>query len=533
MERTRRHGGGPVPGGKSGDRAGTLRFPGLLVPLGGGVLVGLAAIAGSHLAAKEIVKILGALVVILAAVLSGRPKPVILFTWVVSLTYNRNYFLNFLGDHGSEGLYWNPSDLFLAALLGLWLLERIARRARSEAPGPPTYLLFLPFMGAALLSAVDALNPVWSAFEMARLVRVLLILLYVQYNAGRREIRAAIAGLAAAIVLQTVQGLVYVVTGKALGLAFFLGAGESAEAYGALMRDATPLAFRRAQGTLGHPNTLAVYLLLTTPMFAALALARRSFRGRGFASLVAVSGLVGLAATLSRTGWVLILGQMVLLLMLLVGLGFLDVRRALGITLVGGCLAMAAALPLADRIHQRVTGDLSESLDFRLRHDALALKIWRESPLTGVGLNNYSRRLGSEGLYEVDVMQKVGEYVRTGLKLRALAWVHNIYLLILAETGLVGLLAYLFFIGGAGWMAVRAAMEASEILRVVALGLAVGMLGVHVHGLQESVMWIDPVTYTFALVVGLAGNLRTLGRRSAVTSPSPSHRDAQPARIRP
>src|SRR5262245_23123820 len=125
----------------------------------------------------------------LAVVASRRPKLVLLFAWVASLTYNRQYFSfeAIAGNNSSQGPYWIVSDVFLIALLALWVYEaailKQPRRERSLAVHP----LFMPFAFACAVSALGAQRPDWSLYELIRSVKVFLILLYVQYNFTKEE----------------------------------------------------------------------------------------------------------------------------------------------------------------------------------------------------------------------------------------------------------------------------------------------------------------------------------------------------------
>ena len=62
----------------------------------------------------------------------------------------------------------------------------------------------------------------------------------------------------------------------------------------------------------------------------------------------------------------------------------------------------------------------------RLELTKIAIKMWLSSPIFGVGLNNFIVRMEEFGQVKANI--------------RFLQPVHNIYLLVLAETGIIGLL---------------------------------------------------------------------------------------------
>src|SRR6476619_7616937 len=85
------------------------------------VLVGLLATLAAAAIADQPLKVFfyraASLTLLAFALRSQHAKRILLFFWTATLTYNRNYFIDALGNNGSYGLYWNPADVFLAALL--------------------------------------------------------------------------------------------------------------------------------------------------------------------------------------------------------------------------------------------------------------------------------------------------------------------------------------------------------------------------------------------------------------------------------
>ena len=515
-------GPGPEAGGRDRTRNGSLATLAL------GAVVGLAgcgvALFLAQFPLRRAVAAIAVMAICIFAVVSRRPRQVLLFCWVVSLTYNRNYFFEsvaVLRESGSYGPYWNPSDIFLAALLALWAYERVARKRAALPLGPAVWPWLAPFVAACVLSVAGAQRVDWGAFEMLRVARIVLILWYVRFNVRAAEWWACVAGFAVAVLIQATMGVTYVATGTRPGLAAILGT-DGGEEFRALLEGVTPEGYRRAEGTFGHPNVMALYLLLVGPLFLALAAAPLGRRARAACAITALVALTGIALTLSRTSWTLVLVQGVALAIGLAALRVVRVERAFGTLCVGLFLGALVLLPLARPIEKRVTEDLKEMFDFRAKHDRIALEIWQSAPFTGVGLNNYSDVLAGRGEPEVDVFLLLGEHVRTVLDLRVTAWVHNIYLLMLAETGAVGLAAFLLFLVGGAVMGMRALRAPGPVWAAAGLGLFVGTLGVHAHGLGEAALWIDPDTYSFTLVVGLLNVIPALAQEGAAAPPGGS-----------
>jgi O-antigen ligase len=285
----------------------------------------------------------------------------------------------------------------------------------------------------------------------------------------------------------------------------FFGGGDQISPTQFVLELAT--GFRRAQGTMGHPNTLGIYFLLTWPLFLAMAGAPVQRWLRIACGGVALLALTGIVVTLSRTSWAVSIGQVGLVALGLVAFGMLRAKRLAGLAVVGALAVAIALAPFANRLYERLTGDFSDAVEFRVEQGDIALEIWQRTPLLGVGINNYSEILGDYAPDETAIVREFGEFIRINMEMRVTAWVHNIYLLFLAEQGILGLVTYLAFAFGMLLRVARAVAANVGGWRAAAYGMMVGMIGLHIHGLQESALWIDPITYSFTLVAALANNI--------------------------
>ncbi|MCB0190277.1 MAG: O-antigen ligase family protein, partial [Caldilineaceae bacterium] len=246
-----------------------------------------------------------------------------------------------------------------------------------------------------------------------------------------------------------------------------------------------------------QPNPYAGYLGLTLPVAVSLSIwawqrttvlgryePRRLEALRWLILTAGAAGLIGLGmlASWSRGGW---LGA-------LAGVGFVVIfrsRRALVLGVIGGLfLVMAVAIGgvspalIPDAIAQRVADvpayfgvgievvvsqpvtDENFSVIERLAHWIAALRMWESHPWVGVGPGNYA---------------VVYPDVRLPRWEDALGHAHNVYLNILAESGLVGLAAYVMFWTLTVvwlWRLIRAAPGDSW-----EAALRIGVMGVLVH----------------------------------------------------
>ena len=467
-------------------------------------LATVSAIAlGGRLSLKLVAFGLAGVALVAFAAWSDRTKEVLLAAWGLSLTYNRQYFVldPVFGVHGAQGPYLVISDVFLLMLLVLWLHDAVVRKQWPRALGGRIWPWLTPFAVICLISTALAEHPAWGAFEFFRLVRIALILTYFRYHASASLWIAALVGLFAGVGVQSLLGTLEVATGRS-GILGVLGMGSLEDAGPSELRQESFYGWRRATATMSHPPNLACYLLMGVPPVFALACTSTRPYLRWIAWGVTVMGLVGLACTLSRWPWAVMAFQLVLISASLAALRLLSLRHFAALLVGAGLLLGVAGLSFADRIADRMTRDLDRSVDFRLKENATGLRVARENPLLGVGPNNYREYLLRYNP-EWEWAMRFEEFSIRQLHIRPIVSPHNGFLLIAAETGVLGLIAFLLFFGGILLMGVRAVAGTSGSVRAVCCGLLVGLMGLALQQFVDFSIWADPMLYTLALTAGV------------------------------
>jgi O-antigen ligase len=375
-----------------------------------------------------------------------------------------------------------------------------------------------------LLSGLVAEHMSWTLFEMVRLGKFALILLFVSCNFGRLEWWACLAALGCSTIVQSGLAMMQVMLKSTAGVLGLLGGGTDTglQEVGA----AAVGGWMRGVGTIGHASNLACYLLISIPVFIALALTANRREYRLIGGLVALVGLAGLGCTLSRWPCALMLVQILLLLVVLVGSGQVSAKRAIGLTCVGAFAASLTLIAFRNVIYERITSDLRESLDFRAKDRRIALQIFQSSPLLGVGLNNYAVHLLK---YDPEIRWAIenADEVRHTLRVRTFVALHNYYLFALAETGVLGLGALILFYGRVVQVGLRSVRSTAGPWKGATLGLLVGIFGVYGQGVIDFSFWVDPIFYTLALVCGMIATAPAL----AGASVSPAGAVEQPATV--
>lgn len=436
-------------------------------------------------------------------VLHPFPKHFLLFGWILTLTYNRQYFSfeGIFGQHGSQGLYWIVSDIFLFGLLASVIYERAFAHTSATPRGRRFWPWYVPLVLAWTLSLIGSARPEWGAFELWRSAKFGFVVWYASRYIGRREWWVCVAALAAAMSFQSLVGVKEMATGRS-GVIGVEQAPSGPGKFGKVFNQESFYGSIRATGTMNHPPNLACYLLQVLPVSLALLLGSRDSRLRWAALAVSTIGAVGLACTLSRWPWALALGQGLLVLVLMVVTMRMAPKRAAGLVIISVLALSAGLYPLREKIMKRLTGDFSASVDQRVESTRVAMKIIRDYPLTGVGLNNSAYHLvkyfpGIRWAIEND------QFLVSKVKARALAVVGNGFLYVPVEAGVVGSLGFLFYLLGVAVISVRAIRQTGGNTQLACIGLAVGLLGAIGQQVIDFSYWVDPLLYTFALGIGL------------------------------
>ncbi|SED58146.1 O-antigen ligase [Streptomyces sp. 3213] len=204
----------------------------------------------------------------------------------------------------------------------------------------------------------------------------------------------------------------------------------------------------RAVGTFGPTDVMGMATVVSFGLICALALAlglgsgRKDVRQRAVAAVCAFALLLPLALSFSRGAWIATAATCALQLALA------GLRRALkvaaavtaaGVVLVGG-FGVGSAM-LQERISSitQVTDAPDQSVTDRYTMWAAATAMWREHPLTGVGLKGFpEHRDGNASLALSSGSDTDG--AGAGYLKQPLLSPHNMYLLVLSEQGLIGLL---------------------------------------------------------------------------------------------
>ncbi|MET9785382.1 O-antigen ligase family protein [Streptomyces canus] len=324
------------------------------------------------------------------------------------------------GDDGGAG----PADA-LSALVVVYCAIRLVRDRRRPLSRTAVVLLGLPVAGLAL-AAAGAASPGAGISGMGRYLQVFVlvpaaVMLLIRDRGDFRLLAWAFVGLA---VWQGAIGTHQYMTGT--------GASYQGQDI-------------RAVGTFGASDVMGMATVVSFGLVCSvgLALGRNSVRQRAVAAGCAVALLLPLALSFSRGAWIataVTCGAQLVLAGLRRALTVTAAVAATAVILVGG-FGLGSA-QLQERIDSvtRVTDSPDQSVTDRYTLWAAAAGMWREHPLTGVGLKGFPEHRDAHASLALSAGSDT-EGAGADFRKQPLLSPHNMYLLVLAEQGLLGLLA--------------------------------------------------------------------------------------------
>jgi O-antigen ligase len=384
----------------------------------------------------------------------------------------------------------SPAEAAFAIVAVCWVLRAIIAPDTVVLPSLRDAAI-LVLLGVMLVGVAVAVEP-----STALRVAIMWAIFYIAYLTARsltvREVR-----------LVTIA---FVVATGVLGL---IGTADFLQSNSIQLGGGGYVTGDRAEGTFVDPNYYASLLLLG--VLPAVALLLGDPRQRIWLAVPVVATLAGITFSLSRGAIVgVAFGTLVILLAAGRGRGL-----ALGVGLVLAATTMLNVNPLLgsdelSSVNERLS-TLNKSLvavDQRPRIWEAAIDVAGDNPLVGVGTKQFETEALRRGITER------GAPVEN---------VHNIPLGVLAEQGVIGLAAFLVFLGQLFARGLRALRLQNGLGRALALGLLAGLSAFLIQGLTQSQLRVNVVAGAFFVVAGMLTALADLaGADQRATGASPS-----------
>ncbi|MFI6287047.1 O-antigen ligase family protein [Streptomyces sp. NPDC051018] len=330
------------------------------------------------------------------------------------------------GSRAGGGL--GPADL-ASGVLVLFCAVRVLRTRAAALTPAAAVVLALP-AAAVAIATVTAADPLAALPGFVRYLQVFVLVpaAVVLLVRDARDFRIVAGALVVLALVQGGTGIHQYVTGS--GASYM---GEDV----------------RAVGTFGPSDVMGMATVVAYGLLAAAAFALRAPAGASRRTRVAAAGtaaflVVPLALSFSRGAWIAT-GAAALVMLLLAGVRravkVLAALTAVTVVLVGGFGVGSEMISQRLGSITQVTAAPDRSVTDRYTMWAAAASMWREEPVTGVGLKGFPAHRdahASIGLSSGSDTAGAGQTFRK----QPLLSPHNMYLLILSEQGLIGLTAF-------------------------------------------------------------------------------------------
>jgi putative inorganic carbon (HCO3(-)) transporter len=355
-----------------------------------------------------------------------------------------------------KGLSISATTLALAGLYTSWFIEALTNRNVNQHKSPHINRALTLYLVFVVLSLFIARDVGLSLFEVFLFLQLYLVYVYVANMVRTRE------DVLFVVSLLLIGGLLESLT--IISLRFSnMESTVLGPAHIYVESDART-GLTRVGGTMS-PNIAGAYLSVLLA-FSASALFTNLGRGRKWLALAVLGlGQIAIILTFSRGAWIALMLAVSVLCLVMWRRGGLSLKAPIAIF----AILLLLYVPFRDSISNRVFGDDHGAAESRIPLMNLAFRIIAENPILGVGSNNFSVAMDS---------YLTGEF-RDGRTF--LFVVHNKYLLVWAETGILGLAAFLAFLLSAVRMGWQCWKFQDHLLSPLALGLVAGIAGHMVH----------------------------------------------------
>ncbi len=256
-------------------------------------------------------------------------------------------------------------------------------------------------------------------------------------------------------------------------------------------------AFRRdvasALGTFMHPGALALFSCMSATFFLSCYLNNYKIKGSIEGILMC---LFIIYFTYSRTSYLAIIGTLFLLYFIYYNRKRIRIKSiiyvCIGLSIIVSVFLLS---PLSSMFFQ---SDVDVQIENRELHYLLALGCFKNSPLIGVGLNNHVNYLYN--YLNTNFIGSIGDFFITNP-------VHNSHLIILAETGLVGFILWVYYFLSRIFKGIKFCVGPDNSINIINLAFA-GILIVYIVYGMTGWACFHRELYPIPIIVGFFSYLR-------------------------
>lgn len=450
-----------------------------------GMAIGIILLAALYHPSRWTWFIVAGLTVPWLILLTPNPKLTLLFILVLCVPINTDLILNYrLHPGGAKGWTFSLIDVPLIILYAIWLIEIFSNKRKSFSWFSKITIPLAGLIMLGILSLIKAAHHDLVYYQLFVLVKKFLFVLYIgNYVSDKRTFKYVLLALFIGFLFECSIGLLqYQKQGK-LGL-YLLGERETDidKFYLSNYEDVS-----RVSGTFWHGNGFAFYLQMVIPLAVGIFLFGNRSIDRIFSAAIILLGTVVLILTLSRGAWFSFIISIVFLFYCYSRkkpIGHKLLKRLIPALII----FVAILIIFGNFLYSRLIGEDYGAAESRIWMMKTAFDIIKQNPFLGIGMNNY--------------VERMAEFDKTGFSQSFYYPVHNQFLLIASETGLLSLVLFLSALFYAIRMSFQAFKKSNGLLAGTALGVISGLIGFVGHA-QVDLALID-MLHILWLYLGLS-----------------------------
>ena len=382
-------------------------------------------------------------------------------------------------------------DFLLVGLLVNWFYRVFITQEQPLPSGNAVDIWVFGILIAYLLSVPGTPVPMLSIHAVLHLLKHVVLYLYISRNIQVHHLPWFLIAIGTTILMETGLGLYQYQTGSLLGIALDKGAGGENLEY---QYDVPGLNRIRATGTAYDSHSLGLMMALLAPYPFLLMFTRGLSAGIKFVSIIIFMLLIiTLVLSFSRSAW----------LSCFIGIGLMAgimlFRWKESQVIIGAILALIIALislPWSmEYIYNRFVDAPSEVLDARFEMWEVAYHIWLDHPFFGFGVGNYMEALKTHNF-----------------NMAADLPVHNVFLWILAESGVFGVIAFFGLIFYAMLKLWGYSRQSSNLISRLSLAILIGLFIYCLDGITDP-LFREPVIFVlFWFLIAITAAIPRLQR---------------------
>jgi O-Antigen ligase len=444
-----------------------------------GISLGIFILLATTLSLKWLILAFSALATLVFLIMAPEKKKLFLTLLIIDtdLLIDINLFNDPDVLASVDGLQISITTITLCLLYVLWWVEIITKREKRVRFFPKVTLIASGYIASNLLSLYNSPNIFMSIFSVFSLIQMLMVCFYIaNYIENERDIAYIAHVLLVCLFIQSATVLIQYFTRTDFG---FTGEISSIDEFQYFHGGRVMDAYRPA-GTGNSSTDAGGHIAMLLLMMVSLLLYTKNRFKNTLLWVIWLLGLAALILTFSRGAWGGLTVGLVIFLIVALRHRWISRKKVVAMAVLVCVILGVFAVPIGARLSQDDQG----SAWARFPLMKLAFNMIQQHPFIGVGANNFGIVLP--------------QYLSSEIRGEWLYIVHNQYLLVFSETGIVGLFFFLLIIATVVNTCVCCIKYNDPLISPLSLGMMSGivayllfmMIELSVSRLNVQLFWI-------------------------------------------